>query len=32
MLVLCSEQEFDDNEDNVVLSKMIDGDDKVEKP
>ena len=32
MLVLCSEEEFDDNEDNVVLSEMIDGDDKVEEP
>jgi hypothetical protein len=32
MLVLCSEEEFDDNEDNIVLSEMIDGDDKVEEP
>jgi hypothetical protein len=32
MLVLCSEEEFDDNEDNVVLPEMIDEDDKVEEP
>jgi hypothetical protein len=32
MLVLCSEEEFDDNKDNVVLSEMIDRDDKVEEP
>jgi hypothetical protein len=32
MLVLCSEEEFDDNEDNVVLPEMIDGDEKVEEP
>ncbi|XP_059461860.1 protein FAR1-RELATED SEQUENCE 5-like [Corylus avellana] len=28
MLVLCSEEELDDNDDNVVLLEMIDGDDK----
>jgi hypothetical protein len=32
MLVLCSEEEFYDNENNVVLSEMIDGDGKVEEP
>ncbi|XP_059431570.1 protein FAR1-RELATED SEQUENCE 5-like [Corylus avellana] len=32
MLVLCSEEEFDDNDGNVVLPEMIDGDDKVEEP
>ncbi|XP_059444592.1 protein FAR1-RELATED SEQUENCE 5-like isoform X2 [Corylus avellana] len=31
-MMLCSEEESDDNEDNVLLSKMIDGDEKVEPP
>jgi hypothetical protein len=32
MFVLCSEEEFDDNENNVVLPEMINEDDKVEEP
>ena len=31
MLVLCSKEEFDDNEGNVVLSEIINGDEKVEE-
>jgi hypothetical protein len=32
LMELCSEEELDDNEDNVVLPEMIDEDDKVEEP